>query len=123
MPPKTVVVLSCLLLPVNALALRCGTALISKGDSQVKVLRYCGEPAQVSRHYGLRTGFTTGKRLSSNNSSAISSGTNYYLPYGRHEVLVEKWIINLGPNRLMRLVSFEDGIVVEVDTLEYGYHE
>jgi hypothetical protein len=37
-------------------------------------------------------------------------------------VSVESWIYNLGPNKLMRRIRFEDGIVVQIETLGYGYH-
>jgi hypothetical protein len=37
--------------------------------------------------------------------------------------VVEEWTYNLGPNRMMRVVRFENGIVVEVTHLGYGYHE
>ena len=38
------------------------------------------------------------------------------------EIPIESWIYNLGPNKLMRRIRFEDGIVVGFDTLGYGYH-
>ncbi len=117
----SVAMLACLLLPVNAMAMRCGTKLISNGDIQAKVLKYCGKPVQTSQRYGLRTAFYAGTRLSYNGSSVINTGTKYYSPYGHYEVLVEDWIFNLGPNRLMRIITFENGIVVDVDTLGYGY--
>jgi hypothetical protein len=110
-----------LLLPATATAMRCGTALISKGDIRAKVLKYCGEPTQTSEHYGLRQGFyvRSGVTLRTTNGT-VSRGQHYY-PYGQIEVLVEDWIFNLGPNRLMRHITFENGIVVEVETLDYGY--
>ena len=39
------------------------------------------------------------------------------------EVPVENWIYNLGPNKLMRRLRFEGGVVAEIETLGYGYHE
>jgi hypothetical protein len=39
------------------------------------------------------------------------------------EIPVEVWIYNLGPSKLMRQIRFEDGKVVEIETLGYGYHE
>ena len=38
------------------------------------------------------------------------------------EIIVEIWTYNLGPNKLMRQIRFEDGIVVDIDTLGYGYN-
>jgi hypothetical protein len=112
---------ACLLAPFSATAMRCGSALISKGDIQAKVVKYCGEPAQSIVRNVVRQGFHTrsGVILRSNKAS-ISRGSHYY-PYGQTEVLIEEWVFNLGPNRLMRQVRFENGIVVNVDTLDYGY--
>ena len=37
------------------------------------------------------------------------------------EVLVETWTYNLGPTKLMRRLTIEDGEVVDIETLGYGY--
>ena len=37
------------------------------------------------------------------------------------EVVVEEWTYNLGPYQFMRLVRIENGRVVEVKPLGYGY--
>ena len=37
------------------------------------------------------------------------------------EIPVEIWIYNLGPRRLMRRLRFEDGRLVDIETLDYGY--
>ena len=39
------------------------------------------------------------------------------------EIPVESWIYNFGPNKLMRRVIFEGGIVTEIETLGYGYNK
>jgi hypothetical protein len=106
------------LLPLNALAMRCGNYLISKGDAQAKVLKYCGEPAQTQSSLGLRSGvYRTG------NDSFQANDRSYFIPYGRREVVVENWVFNFGPSKLMRRVTFEDGIVTRVEELDYGYRE
>jgi hypothetical protein len=38
------------------------------------------------------------------------------------EVPVETWLYNLGPYKLLRRVRFEDGRVVQIETLGYGYN-
>ncbi|HJP05220.1 MAG: hypothetical protein CL799_12570 [Chromatiales bacterium] len=119
----SIVAATAMLLPASVLAMRCGTVLISKGDVQAKVLRYCGEPVQTNERYALRTGFYSGIGLAYNGPSGQSIKAKRYYPYGRYEVLVEGWIFNLGPNKLMRQVTFENGIVADVKTLGYGYHE
>jgi hypothetical protein len=40
---------------------------------------------------------------------------------GYTEVPVDIWVYNLGPNKLMRRIRFEDGVVVAIETLGYGY--
>ncbi len=37
------------------------------------------------------------------------------------EMPVELWTYNFGPNKFMRRIRFEDGLVVEIETLGYGY--
>jgi hypothetical protein len=34
---------------------------------------------------------------------------------------VEVWIYNFGPNKLMQRIRFEDGVVVRIESLGYGY--
>ncbi len=65
------------------------------------------EPAQCvppSGHLGLRP------------APFVSIGEDYI------EVPVETWLYNLGPNKLMRRISFEGGYVVDIETLGYGYN-
>ena len=92
----------------NAYAMRCGTHLISRGDHVSKLLRYCGEPdfeqsRSAQRSYHNRFG--------------------QVLFTGFHEqVQIDEWTYNLGPNKLMRVVTMENGVVREVRHLGYGYH-
>jgi len=39
------------------------------------------------------------------------------------EIPVDVWVYNLGPNKLMRRLRFEDGKLVDIETLGYGYYE
>jgi hypothetical protein len=114
-----------LLLSADALAMRCGNALIDKGDTQAKVLKYCGDPVQTQKSLAIRSGVYVDSRggttIKSSNDLLVDRGK--FLPYGRHEVLVEKWIFNFGPNKLMREVIFAGGIVEDVRELSYGYRE
>ncbi len=91
----------------NAFAMRCGTRLITRGDHISKLLRYCGRPDFVQSRLAQRP---------------------YYSRYGRvlysglfEEVSIEEWTYNLGPNKLMRVVKMENGIVREIRHLGYGY--
>ncbi len=109
------------LLPIQAMAMRCGTHIITRGDPQAKVLRYCGEPTQTSSRFITRASSYSDYRNRQRIGVAGNSGQHEF--YFSEEVLVEDWIFNLGPNKLMRKVTFENGEVVKVDTLDYGYHE
>ena len=92
-------------------AFRCGTRLATDGDSAAKVAALCGEPTEVRRSSILRR------------PVMWLHGRPYYLSDDLVEVPVETWIYNLGPQKLMRQLRFEDGILVEVKTLGHGYHE
>jgi Protein of unknown function (DUF2845) len=95
----------------NADAMRCGNRLIGTGDTRSMVRQFCGEPADVvTRTILQRPNF-------------LLRGRTFFLNEGYVEVPVEVWTYNLGPNRLMRRISFIDGNVDSIETLGYGYHE
>jgi hypothetical protein len=107
-----ILLLSGLAAAAPAQAFRCGTKLVHEGDTRSQVLAKCGDPAEVIDQqpvlrrpvYWLR-------------------GRPYHLSYDFVEIAVESWIYNLGPHKLMRRVRFEDGLVVEIETMGYGYRE
>jgi hypothetical protein len=86
---------------------RCGSKLMSDGDSSDKVAALCGPPTSVERREILR-----GYSFYRNN---VPLHTSY-------EVSVELWTYNLGPSKLMRRLRFEDGLLVDVETLSHGYN-
>ena len=119
------VILSCIfLLAGPATAMRCGNKLISEGSPQSKVLKFCGEPESTQVRSILRAGFPRYR------SKTGVGGTRATAPRGELlfadrayvEIVVEEWIYNFGPRRLMRLVRFENGLVADVTELSYGYH-
>jgi hypothetical protein len=85
---------------------RCGTKLMSDGDSSDKVEALCGPPTSIQRRDILRPVYW-------------NRGVGYHSSY---EVSIEYWTYNLGPSKLMRRLRFEDGLLVEVETLGHGYH-
>ncbi|MGB8326692.1 MAG: DUF2845 domain-containing protein [Steroidobacteraceae bacterium] len=107
---RMAVVAAGLALTAPAYAFRCGNYLVHEGDSRGEVAAKCGEPADVSRRTILRA------PISWYYGRPIQVGN------GLVEIPVETWIYNLGPYRLMRQVKFEDGLVVEIETLGYGYN-
>jgi hypothetical protein len=105
------VVILALLASSPAFAFRCGNKLVSKGDSRSQVAAKCGEPTEVSK-----------QRSVYRRPVIWSHGRPYYIGEDFIEIPVESWVYNLGPNKLMRRVLFEDGFVAEIETLGYGYN-
>jgi hypothetical protein len=92
--------------PAAADSMRCGTKLMTDGDPLDKVQAYCGPPASIERReilrpYGYHGGLTV---------------------HSTYEVSVELWTYNFGPHKLMYRLRFEDGLLVDVDTLSHGYN-
>ena len=106
---RGIVLLALLLLPTlgAADAMRCGSRLISEGDSIDKVREYCGEPSETQRTWIVRQPrFEYG-------------GQDIPFP-GEEEVPVDVWTYDFGPNKLMRRIRFVAGKVDSIETLEYG---
>jgi hypothetical protein len=92
--------------PAAADSMRCGSKLLTDGDPLDKVEALCGPPASIERReilrpYGYHRGVTV---------------------HSSYEVSVEIWTYNFGPHKLMYRLRFEDGLLVDVDTLSHGYH-
>lgn len=90
---------------------RCGSRLITDGDSAGKLEKLCGPPAVITRSEILRR------------PVIWRFGRPYYLSQDLLPVTVEFWTYNLGPNKLMRRLKLEDGLVVEIETLGHGYFD
>lgn len=98
-------------LPAHADGFSCGNRVVTDGMTSGEVRAVCGEPAQVTSKAILRR------------AVVWRYGRPYYAGDGEVEVVVETWIYNFGPMRLMRKLRFEDGVLQDVDTLGYGYNE
>lgn len=90
-------------------ALRCGTKLVTEGNTRSQVSAKCGAATEVVQRSVWREPIIWVR------------GRPFRVGEGLIEVPVELWLYNLGPNKFMRRVRFEDGIVVEIETLGYGY--
>ncbi len=96
--------------PAHADSFRCGSRLVTEGDSRSEVRAKCGEPADV---VSLRSVFRR--------PVIWTYGRPYFIGESFMEIPVEAWTYNLGPNKLMRRIRFENGFVAEIETLGYGY--
>jgi len=96
------------LLPAEAIALRCGSDLITEGDHIAELLRHCGEPVWVERKTETRI---------------VAHRPHRLLPARarKQEVVIEILTYNFGPSRLMREVRVEDGVVKRIRTLQKGF--
>jgi hypothetical protein len=91
-------------------SMRCGTRLVSDGDSTSKVEALCGAPTDIQRKEVLQRPVRWYR------------GRPYYTSYEPVPIPVEYWTYNLGPSKLMRRLKFEDGLLVDVETLGHGYY-
>lgn len=102
----------CLLAAAPSFAgIRCGTRVVSEGATRSEVAAKCGEPTEV----------VTQKSVFRRPVVWTRNGP-YFVGEDFVEIAVEAWIYNLGPNKLMRQLRFEGGVLVDVDTLGYGYN-
>jgi hypothetical protein len=120
---RSLLLLMCLLVgsagPV--LALRCGSAVVSKGASKFEVLHKCGEPAFVDERVIYETFYVD------------ATGRSYvgpaYPPYallpGSQQItvpiVIEDWTYNFGPHRFLYHLRFREGALHQIDTGRYGY--
>ncbi len=102
----TVVLVVFSLLAQDALAssMRCGKKLVKTGDSNAKVLMSCGEPMQ--------------KEVVRVDESEIANRTDESIKIEGEKVKVEKWTYNLGSGSLLRVLTFKDGVLREIETGE-----
>jgi hypothetical protein len=103
------VVLACVPALVMAQSVVCAGKIIRAGTTRAEVSAKCGDPAQVE-HKSAYGGATT---------SAV--GQPNLIPGSTVELQIELWTYNFGPRKLMQRIRFEDGIVVRVESLGYGY--
>jgi len=81
---------------------------VHEGDVKLDVLARCGEPAVVDA-------------WDETNGTFVSDGHGHRAAGETVTVRVERWTYDLGRNRLVRFVRFENGRVAEVTTGSYGY--
>lgn len=109
-----------LLVADPALAFRCGTKLVRDGMHEQQVIAACGEPTSA-RHLGHTI------RAYDYRFRLRNPGHVYYRTPGvghfATEVIVTEFIYNFGPRKLMRRLIFEGNVLVEIESIGYGYVE
>ena len=92
----------------HAQSIRCSDKIIGTGASRAEVQGLCGDPAQVDH----KTIY---------NSAAAGGGPTNVVAGTTVETQVEVWTYNFGPDKLMQRIRFEDGVVVRIESLGYGF--
>ena len=93
--------------------LRCGASLIEIGDENETVLSKCGQPDEVTR-------------WEEDSNSYISQiydyeREQYRLPkLIKGPVLMERWTYDLGSNRFVRYLYFQNGTLYRIEAGEKG---
>ena len=93
-------------------ALRCGTRLVSEGDTRSEVAHKCGEPTEI-----------VAEKSIFRRPAIWADGQPYFIGNDYMEIEVESWIYNFGPNKFMRKLRFEGGRLADIETLGYGYNK
>ncbi|MBV9727511.1 MAG: DUF2845 domain-containing protein [Gammaproteobacteria bacterium] len=109
----------CLPLSAGAQSLRCGEASIAAGSTQAEVAARCGQPEQINRQtqYSEGGAVLPGRPFPGNGLPPLPAGVTR----SGAELSVETGIYNFGPDRLMQSIRFENGVVVKIESLGYGY--
>jgi hypothetical protein len=94
--------------PVLAENLRCGSDIVSKGDSALLLRQRCGAPTQIDR-YENKSAVQRYDRLS--NSYITEQLADPY----------EIWTYNFGPRRLIARVKIGGGVVKSIVTGGRGF--
>lgn len=90
-------------------SIRCGSRIIERGSSSAELSAFCGDPTSVSK--------------SSSYGGDGRPGRDGVITASSGDIEVETWTYNFGPNQLMERVRIENGMVVQIDSLGYGYNE
>jgi hypothetical protein len=95
----------------------CGSKIITIGGYKYDVLSKCGEPSHVEVWEGVRIKRDFGSRLL---ETEMVLDRRWPL-FVEELVMVEEWEYNLGSNRFIRHLRFENGRLIRITEGDYGY--
>src|SRR4051812_45246107 len=106
-------------LPDSALAdgMRCGTKLVSDGDTLYDVQRRCGDPKFMTRKIEQRT---IRRWVSGVCAPGVAQAQCGQIVERTVEVQIDEWTYDFGPTQFVRYVIFEDGRLLRVISGSYG---
>ncbi len=101
-----------------ASSFRCGTRIVSPGDTASEVIYKCGQPDHVETWEETRVSRDFYKNIPGDPDTPEF----YREPFLVKEyVRVEEWEYNLGPTQFIRYLRFENGRLRRITTGGYGY--
>jgi hypothetical protein len=105
--------------PAHADGMRCGTKLVSDGDSPYQVRNICGAPDQAQTRVELRTinQWVDGPCLY-RGQVRCGQMVQYTI-----QVQVDEWLYDFGTTQLIRNLVFENGRLIRLYTGGYGVKE
>jgi Protein of unknown function (DUF2845) len=86
--------------PTTALGFKCGRSIINEGKSIEYVLDRCGQPSYSQEHTEYRVFRQTPPA-----------------PDIVEPIIIQEWRYNFGRNRLMRYLRFENGVLIETESI------
>jgi hypothetical protein len=92
----------------SAEGFRCGVHIVDEGKQMFEVEDACGAPIQVTRSNIQRPAVIWIHGRPYNDGTWV-------------DVAVETWVYNFGSARLMQQLRFENGVLVDVESLDRGY--
>jgi hypothetical protein len=97
--------------------MRCGTRLVSDGDSLYEVRERCGDPEAARQRTELRTvrQYIDGPCFQDRGVLRCGQVVERVI-----EVVIDEWTYDFGPHQLIRHLTFEQGRLLRVGTGSYG---
>jgi len=95
--------------------MRCGTRLVSQGDSTYEVKSRCGPPQDATRRVETRTERRRVRVACGRGDAQCDRVQEVSV-----DVVVDEWIYDFGPQQFVRYLTFLDGKLAHVATGSYG---
>jgi hypothetical protein len=102
--------------------IRCGTEVVTEGDTSIQVLSTCGEPQyvdswveeRIKRDFYPYSSYNSPYR-SSFNVDRYSNRNAYRQPFlVKEQVVIERWTYSFGSNRFIHYLFFENGVLMQI---------
>jgi hypothetical protein len=101
-----------------ALGFRCGTKVVSIGDTKAEVINKCGEPDDVQVWEVERGRKRYYKSPETPDTTRGTSGKSYS---SKVHVVVEEWLYNRGRHKFLRFLRFENGRLTKIEIGDRGF--